>query len=108
MEPGARRGRHAHHQAAAAGNDAAFERLWPAQKVAVLAAQNALYSEASFYKDGKRRAPNVVSIFRPEHPHNTVFLVEQPQPGVIPQTMGRALVVRRELNAESELTSSVP
>lgn len=87
----------------AAGNDAAFERLTPHQKVAVLTAQSTLYHEASFYKDGKRRPPNVVSVFRPEHAHNAVFLVERPQPGVIPYELGsQALVVRRELNLETE------
>ena len=87
----------------AAGNDAAFEALAPEQKVAVLCAQSSLYNEASFYKDGNRRSPNVIAVFRAEHAHNSVWLVERPQPGVIPGELGgRALVVRRELNMESE------
>lgn len=78
-----------------------FEQLNAAQKAAVLRAQKKLYDEASMFKDGKRRPPNVISLFRAG---GRCQLVRAPQPGVIPAGMNPAttLIVRRELDAESE------
>lgn len=89
------------------GNGQEFEMLAPAQKVAVLMAQLALYSESSLYKDDKRRSPNVISVFRADHPHNAVGIVSSPQQGIVPPDVqssqgSAALVIRRELNLQTE------
>ena len=85
-----------------------FAQLHAAQKVAVQRAQKSLYDESTMFKDGKRRPPNVVGLFRTEAPRlNRVALVTDPHAGVVPDeifaTQGRnAIVVRRELDPASE------
>lgn len=76
--------------------EAEFQELEPAQKVAVQRAQKALYDESSMYKDGKRRPPNVVGLFRGA----STSIVREPQAGVVPDSVGRDfIVVRRQLDS---------
>ena len=87
------------------GSESQFEQLRPAQKVLVLRAQKSLWDESALFKDGKRRPPNVVSIFGGGGKLQRVALVQQPQPGVVPEAEARnktVLVVRRELDADSD------
>ena len=79
-----------------------FASLNAAQKPAVLRAQKRLWDEATMFKDGKKRAPNVVSLFRVERQPCRVQLVLRPQEGVLPADMasGTTLVVRQELEAD--------
>jgi len=79
-----------------------FEALLPQQKVTVLRAQKALWDESTMFKDGVKRPPNFIALFRGEHKPCPVQLVSEPQPGIVPDDVGKAIVVRRELDAESE------
>ena len=79
--------------------------LSPAQRVSVLRAQKALWDDSTLFKDGKRRAPNVVALFRPER-QPRVALVRDPPAGVVPsELLGSrtpTIVVRRALDAATE------
>jgi hypothetical protein len=44
-----------------------FDQLHPALKVAVQRAQKGLWDEAALFRDGKRRPPNVVGLFRSDY-----------------------------------------
>lgn len=81
-----------------------YERLAPQHKVAVLRAQKALWDESTIFKDGKRRAPNVVKLFGAAK----ASLVVEPQRlgSVLPPELSsgadNAIVVCRELDEISE------
>jgi hypothetical protein len=80
-----------------------FERLPPPQKVAVLRAQQQLWDESTLFKGPKPCPPNLVGLFRNEHPGGIVTLVRHPQRGVVPDDVlseqgSGAIVVRRQLD----------
>ena len=88
---------------AVVGLDPAFARLGPIEKVGVQRAQKALYDLASMYKDGRRKPPNVVALFRSPQ----VTLVREPPADLVPAELGEALVVRKELDPKTDGVSGV-